>query len=42
MQHDTRPAIALPLDVRPLLEAPSYIHLSTLRADGSHAITSCG
>jgi PPOX class probable F420-dependent enzyme len=34
MQHDTRPAIALPADVRPLLEAPNYVHLSTLRADG--------
>jgi len=26
--------IALPDDVRPLLEAPNYVHLSTLRADG--------
>lgn len=34
MQHDTRPAITLPLDVRLLLEAPNYVHLSTLRADG--------
>lgn len=28
-------AIALPDDVRALLEAPNYVHLSTLRADGS-------
>ncbi len=28
-------AIALPDDVRALLEAPNYAHLSTLRADGS-------
>ena len=34
MHHDTRPAIALPFDVRPLPEAPNYVHLSTLRADG--------
>lgn len=34
MHHDTRPAIALPADVRPLPEAPNYVHLSTLRADG--------
>ena len=34
MHHDTRPAMALPVDVRPLLEAPNYVHLSTLRADG--------
>jgi PPOX class probable F420-dependent enzyme len=28
-------AIALPEDVRALVEAPNYAHLSTLRADGS-------
>jgi PPOX class probable F420-dependent enzyme len=28
-------AIALPPDVRDLLEAPNYVHLSTLRSDGS-------
>ena len=28
-------AIAIPADVRELLEAPNYVHLSTLRADGS-------
>jgi len=27
--------IPIPLDVRLLLEAPNYVHLSTLRADGS-------
>jgi PPOX class probable F420-dependent enzyme len=34
MQDETRMAIPLPLDVRELLEAPNYVHLSTLRADG--------
>jgi PPOX class probable F420-dependent enzyme len=31
------PAMAIPIpdDVRQLLEAPNYVHLSTLRADGS-------
>lgn len=28
-------AIPIPPDVRKLLEAPNYVHLSTLRADGS-------
>ncbi len=28
-------AIALPDEVRALLEAPNYVHLSTLRSDGS-------
>jgi PPOX class probable F420-dependent enzyme len=28
-------AIPIPDDVRELLEAPNYVHLSTLRADGS-------
>ena len=27
--------IPIPLDVRELLDAPNYVHLSTLRADGS-------
>ena len=27
--------VPIPDDVRPLLEAPNYVHLSTLRADGS-------
>src|SRR5215468_5996285 len=31
MQHDTPMTIALPHEVRPLLEAPNYVHLSTLR-----------
>ncbi len=34
MHHDTRMTIPLPLDVRELLDAPNYVHLSTLRADG--------
>jgi PPOX class probable F420-dependent enzyme len=34
MHHDTRTAISLPLEVRPMLEAPNYVHLATLRADG--------
>jgi hypothetical protein len=28
-------AIPIPDDVRKLLDAPDYVHLSTLRADGS-------
>src|SRR5213595_1910770 len=28
-------AIPIPADVRELLEAPNYVHLSTLHADGS-------
>jgi PPOX class probable F420-dependent enzyme len=28
-------AIPIPADVRELLDAPSYVHLATLRADGS-------
>jgi PPOX class probable F420-dependent enzyme len=28
-------AIPIPDNVRPLLEAPNYVHLATLRADGS-------
>ena len=34
MQPDTRMTNPLPMDVRELLDAPSYVHLSTLRADG--------
>lgn len=30
-----RPAAPIPDDVRELLEAPNYVHLSTLRKDGS-------
>ena len=29
------PSIPIPPDVRELLEAPNYVHLATLRADGS-------
>jgi len=29
------PAIAIPADVRELLDAPNYVHLSTLRPDGT-------
>jgi PPOX class probable F420-dependent enzyme len=32
---ERRTAIPIPQDVRALLEAPNYVHLSTLRADGS-------
>ena len=28
-------ATALPADVRELLDAPNYVHLSTLRGEGS-------
>jgi len=28
-------AIAIPDEVRAMLEAPNYVHLATLRADGS-------
>jgi PPOX class probable F420-dependent enzyme len=34
MQPDTPMTIPLPMDVRELLDAPNYVHLSTLRADG--------
>jgi PPOX class probable F420-dependent enzyme len=34
MHNDTRTAISLPLVVRSMLEAPNYVHLATLRADG--------
>src|ERR1700746_381743 len=32
-----KPSVAIPIpeDVRELLKAPNYVHLSTLRADGS-------
>jgi PPOX class probable F420-dependent enzyme len=33
--HLSRGAIPIPDDVRALLEAPNYVHVSTLRADGS-------
>jgi PPOX class probable F420-dependent enzyme len=32
---EPRVTVPIPDDVRPLLEAPNYVHLSTLRADGS-------
>ena len=28
-------AIAIPVEVRAVLDVPNYVHLSTLRADGS-------
>ena len=31
----TRAEIGIPVDVRALLDAPNYVHLATLRADGS-------
>jgi PPOX class probable F420-dependent enzyme len=31
----SRPPIAIPEEVRALLDAPNYVHLSTMRADGS-------
>ena len=40
MDTDPAPAVAqpiapLPAEVRDLLDAPNYVHLATLRADGS-------
>jgi PPOX class probable F420-dependent enzyme len=35
MSSDTRTTRPLPADVRSLLNAPNYVHLATLRADGS-------
>jgi PPOX class probable F420-dependent enzyme len=35
MPPDTIAPCAVPTDVRELLNAPNYVHLSTLRADGS-------
>ena len=35
MSSDTRTAPSIPADVRALLDAPKYVHLATLRADGS-------
>ena len=35
MEPQANGAIPIPDDVRELLEAPNYVHLSTLRADGS-------
>jgi PPOX class probable F420-dependent enzyme len=34
-REETRVAIPIPDPVRELLEAPNYVHLATLRADGS-------
>jgi PPOX class probable F420-dependent enzyme len=35
MEPQANGAIPIPDDVRELLEAPNYVHLSTLRVDGS-------
>ena len=35
MRSVLRPTISIPPEVRALLEAPNYVHLSTLRKDGS-------
>ena len=35
MSSRSRTALPLPADVRALLEAPNYVHLATLRTDGS-------
>lgn len=35
MTADLGTAMALPADVRALLDAPNYVHLSTLKVDGS-------
>lgn len=35
MPPHTRPRVAIPQDVRELLAGPNYVHLATLRADGS-------
>ena len=35
MSSHTKTAVPLPADVRDLLDAPNYVHLATLRADGS-------
>jgi hypothetical protein len=42
MVDDVPEAIALPHEVRELLAAPNYVHLSTLRRDGHPATTSSG
>jgi PPOX class probable F420-dependent enzyme len=35
MRSDTHAPLSIPADVRALLDAPNYVHLATLRADGS-------
>jgi PPOX class probable F420-dependent enzyme len=35
MPPDTHAPLSIPADVRALLDAPNYVHLATLRADGS-------
>jgi PPOX class probable F420-dependent enzyme len=35
MPSDTHAPLSIPADVRALLDAPNYVHLATLRADGS-------
>ena len=35
MPSHTRPRVAIPQDVRELLAGPNYVHLATLRVDGS-------
>jgi PPOX class probable F420-dependent enzyme len=35
MSYDARAALPIPPDVRALLDAPNYVHLATLRANGS-------
>lgn len=35
MPSDSRTTFPIPSDVRALLDAPNYVHLATLRADGS-------
>ena len=35
MKARARSLTSIPQDVRDLLEAPNYVHLATLRADGS-------
>jgi PPOX class probable F420-dependent enzyme len=35
MTQAAQPTLQIPSDVRALLDAPNYVHLATLRADGS-------
>ena len=35
MTVDSRSGITIPDDVRALLSAPNYVHLATIRSDGS-------
>jgi PPOX class probable F420-dependent enzyme len=35
MKPDAAMALSIPAEVRALLDAPNYVHLATLRADGS-------